>query len=125
MDEMIDRMNQTTRAYQRTFLGEDNQPLPLAKLILEDLAAYCGETSDNRKIGGDGRLDQHAVVYAAGRADVFKRIRMWLVRKEAGYDRYSKLNFDPKPPAGYTRSQRIRWWLSQFAVVWRGSSEGN
>ena len=61
MDEVIQRRNDTARAYQKTFLGDDQRPLPLAQLILEDLAVYCGETSDGRRLGGDGRVDEAAI----------------------------------------------------------------
>lgn len=122
-EQHLDRLRTKAEAYRKTFLGEDGKPQPYAKIVLDDLAVYCGEIREGLHLNQAGAVDPYATIYRIGRADVLKRLKYWFKWTEDGtHGRECNIDFD-SPERGRGREligggkPAGRW--ERFLARWR------
>lgn len=91
MRAVIKRLLARRAAYQRTFLGDNNQPHRDAEIVLADLRRFCQFDQPGLKISPtSGMADPLATAYAAGMRDMFLRITRSLYLDDATIQRLTE-----------------------------------
>ena len=79
--QQINFIRKKKDAYQRLFLGVQNQLKPEAEIVLKDLYKYCRARTPIRT-SENGAIDPLSVVAAAARKEVFDRIMHYVYGKD-------------------------------------------
>ena len=73
--QLIERIFNRKRSYQRTFLNQDGIPHPDAEIVLADLKRFCRANSTTAMVSPISKtVDPLAMAMAEGRREVWNRL---------------------------------------------------